>query len=61
MKDDIKKMFTPPLGTNSEFFHRAFANQCMMKVQQKAQLELRAYWPLGSLPNSQGTGWRCNF
>jgi len=28
MKDGNKKMFTPPLETDFEFFHRAFANPC---------------------------------
>jgi hypothetical protein len=30
MKDGDQKKFTPPLGTDSKFFHGAFANLCTM-------------------------------
>jgi hypothetical protein len=43
MKDYYPKLFTAPLGIDSKYFHRAFANPFTMKnVKEKPPLELCA-------------------
>jgi hypothetical protein len=46
MKDDYPKLFTAPLGNNSEFCHRAFANPCAMKKKSRSWSCVRL-WKLG--------------
>jgi hypothetical protein len=46
MKDDYPKLFSAPLGIDSGFFHRAFANPCAMKKKSRSWNCVRL-WNLG--------------
>jgi hypothetical protein len=61
--DGNKKKFIPQLAIDTEFFHSAFVNPCMMENQRRSQsgVRLPAHLPIECLMANYCTRWRQSF
>ncbi len=58
--DDNQKKFIPQLAIDTEYFHSAFVNPCMMKNQRRSQsgVRLTAHFPVKCLIANYCMRWR---